>query len=116
MKDFFDLIARGADTPPAADFLIKITDDCMLPYISPGQEVCVSCREQLLEMDAGIFLYNGKIICRQWCEDYAGALHLLCANPKRESENISIPRDARTRCLCLGRVILPHRLPPPVYD
>lgn len=115
MTEDFEFIDR-AGAPAAADFCIIISDSSMLPYLHPGERIYLSCREPLCDMDVGLFLYQSHILCRQYCEDYAGVLHLLCANPACESENISISRAARGDCLCLGKVLLPRRLPPPVYD
>lgn len=116
MQEDFELIDRGSDVPSAADFCFVISDDRMLPYIRPGDRVYVSCREALSDMDVGVFLYHGRILCRQVCEDYTGALHLLCADPRREAENISVPKSLRAECLCLGKVLLPQPLPSPLYD
>lgn len=116
MQEDFKFIDRTADIPAAADFCLLISDDCMLPYIRPGDRVCVSCREELSDMDVGLFLYRGRVLCRQVCEDYSGALLLLCANPAREAENLSVASSERDDCLCLGKVLLPRPLPPPVYD
>jgi len=116
MPEDFEFIDRGPEIPSAADFCLVISDDCMLPYIRPGDRVYVSCREALSDMDAGLFLYRGRLLCRQVCEDYSGALLLLCANPAREAENISVAKSERSSCLCLGKIILSRRLPPPVYN
>lgn len=115
MRDEIEFISRGADTPKGADFAVVIRDGCMLPYISPGQRVYVSCKGELAPMEVGLFLYCGRVLCRQWCEDYAGSLLLLCANPALERENISVPAAERRSCLCLGRVLLNEKLPSPEY-
>ena len=52
---------------------------------------------------------------RQWCEDSAGNLHLLCANPKRERENLMLGPKERGACLCLGTVLPGKPLPAPIY-
>ena len=114
MEPFF-LIKRNEYTPAEADFCLTLTDDCMAPHIKPGDSVYVSCREPLDEMDAGIFLYNDTLVCRQWCCDYAGTLHLLCANPARQAQNIAVPAHEKEKCLCLGKVLLQKPLPAPVY-
>lgn len=116
MTEDFKLIPRSGDVPEAADFSVTITDDCMQPYIMQGDTVYVSSRETLSEFDAGLFLYRDRILCRQWCEDYSGALHLLCANPARERENITVPAAERSACLCLGKIILSSKIPAPIYN
>ena len=37
MTDFYELMPRTGDIPPGADFLIAITDDCMLPPRRTGR-------------------------------------------------------------------------------
>ena len=91
----YDLIERGAAVPAAADMCIIHGDDTMEPYIRRGERVYISRRQTPAEMEAGLFLYRGKVYCRQWCEDYAGGLHLLCANPARERENLHLSRSER---------------------
>ena len=101
--------------PEAASFSLCITEDCMGPYILPGQKVYVSSSQKLSEFEVGIFYLNGKVLCRQWCEDITGALHLLAADPKRADANITLPRQERGKCLCLGRVLLEKAPPPPLH-
>lgn len=108
----YELIPRD-NAPENAGFSLCISDDCMAPYISAGARVYVCTGETPAEFDAGIFMYNGRVLCRQWCEDYTGTLHLLCANPARQGENISIPPQARDTLVCLGRVLPDAPLPRP---
>ena len=116
MKGSYYLAKRGAATPDAADFCVTVCDDCMSPYIKAGDTVYVSCREPVNEMDAALFYLDGRVICRQWCEDYRGTLHLLCANPAREDRNISLSPAKRRDCLCLGRVLMKKQPPAPLYS
>ena len=87
----------AAGLPEGTDFCVIAESDCMEPYIKRGGRVCVSRKQTPAEGEAGLFLYRGAVYCRQWCEDYTGALYLLCANPRRESENIRIDRKERDR-------------------
>lgn len=112
----YRIIQRDAETPEGADFCFVATGDEMEPYIKQGERVYVGRCESLEELEAGLFYVDGRVVCRQWCEDYSGTLHLLCANPGRQSENLSFPQAARGACLCLGRVLPRRRLPPPVYE
>lgn len=105
----------ASDAPEGAVFSLCITDDCMSPYICPGQTVHIAAGEKLEDFETGIFYYKGKVLCRQCCEDITGTLHLLAADPARADANISIPPECRGECLCLGRVILDEALPPPAY-
>lgn len=66
----------------------------MEPLIPRGSRVYVSGRAELREMDAGLFLYDGRVICRRWCEDYNGALILLGADESRREDCIYLNRGA----------------------
>ncbi len=115
MDEEYTLLTRGADIPQNADFCLRLDNDCMEPFIKTGALVCIDRRYTPEETQPGLFYYRGRVLCRQWCEDSAGTLHLLCANPGREDENLSLTGADKAACLCLGRVILDRRLPMPVY-
>lgn len=106
MNEDISLLPRGAGVPPEADFSLVVTDGAMEPLIHPGALVYVSCRAVLREMDAGLFLYEGKVYCRRWCEDYNGALILLGGDKSRLEDCIYLNREQRRRCLCLGKVLI----------
>ena len=111
----YALIPRGADVPADADFACRIAGDSMEPYIPDGSMVYVRRDSPLSEFDVGVFFVDGDVYCKQWCTDYNGTLHLLSANPARQDANISLPRLSGRSCVCFGKVILPRRLPRPVY-
>ena len=115
MKGLYYLAKRGEATPEEADFCVTVCDDCMAPYIQEGDTVYVSCTQTVGELEPALFYLDGRVLCRQWCEDYRGTLHLLCANPAREGRNISLSPTERRRCLCLGKVLRIKRLPAPIY-
>ena len=111
----YELIPRDKSVPVKADFCIDIDGDSMEPYIHSGQRVYVQRDTELREFDVGIFFVDGDVFCKQWCIDYAGTLHLLSANPKREDANIAVHRDSVRNVVCFGKVLLPHKLPRPQY-
>ena len=115
MLDDYTIIPISPDMPEGTDFCIIIDNDLMEPVIKQGQRICVSRHQEPEEFELGVFYYEGRVYCRQFCEDYAGTLHLLCANPLRESENIAIGKDKREKCLGLGRVLLNKKPPRPMY-
>ena len=115
MYDNYSLIPITADMPADTDFCLMMDTDEMEPLIKRGGIIYVSRRESPVDMEAGIFLYRGRILCRQICEDYAGILHLLCANPARESENLCLDKKERQHCRCLGKVLLKGKAPRPIY-
>lgn len=99
-----------------ADFCITLDNDCMEPAFRAGQLLRVSLHTAPREFAAGVFLYRGRVYVRQWCEDFAGNLYLLCANPAREAENLTLTPRERGACLCLGTVLPGKPLPRPVYQ
>lgn len=111
----YEQIECPADAPLSADFCINIQGDSMEPYIHDGELVYVKRDAPLHEFDVGIFYVDGDVYCKQWCRDYAGTLHLLSANPKRQDANIELRGTSGRSVVCFGRVILPHRLPKPSY-
>lgn len=115
MEEYFSLIPITNDMPRGTDFCLIMDTELMEPLIYKGGRVCVSRHEDPDQMDVGLFLYKGQVLCRQVCEDYAGNLHLLCANPKAEKENLCLDKKERTRCLCLGKVLLKVKPPEPMY-
>ena len=96
MDEDYSLIERKAD---GADFCLTLDSDCMEPIFRRGETLRISRFEAPQEMAAGVFLWRGRIYVRQWCEDSAGNLHLLCANPKRERENLMLGPAERGACL-----------------
>ena len=116
MSEDYILLRRGSDMPDGTDFCLRLDNDCMEPFLKKGELVCIDRHVTPEEMQPGLFYYQGRVLCRQWCEDSSGTLYLLCANPKRESENLALGRAEKGACLCLGRVILDKRLPMPVYQ
>lgn len=111
----YDFITRSPDMPPEADFCLTVRDDAMSPYISPGDRVYIDVHRAPQEFEVGLFAIDGEVVLRQCCEDYAGTLHLLPANPARRDAALSFKKGARNYPSCLGCVILNKKLPPPEY-
>ncbi len=114
--DTYELLDRSSAMPEEADFCLTLSDDSMEPFFPCGSDVYVSASRSPAEFEAGIFFYNGKVLCRQWCEDLTGTLHLLPANPLFRDSCITVPKRLRDRCLCLGSVIFDGKLPRPMYS
>ena len=113
--DDFTMLPRTADMPADTALCLRLDHDLMEPWLKRGELLCISRGEAPEEFQPGLFYYQGRVLCRQWCEDSAGNLHLLCANPRRESENLMLRPSEKAACLCLGRVLTEKKLPMPVY-
>ena len=103
MAEDFRLIRKNESTPAEADFSLILSDSAMEPLLHQGQTVYVSCRAVMRERDVGLFLFDGQVYCRRWCEDYNGALVLMDGE---DLDCLYLDREQRKRCLCLGKVIL----------
>lgn len=103
LTEDFRLIRRTEGIPAEADFSLVLGDGAMEPLLHQGQTVYVSCRAALREQDVGLFLIDGQVYCRRWCEDYNGALVLLDGE---EKGCIYLDREQRRHCLCLGKVLI----------
>lgn len=103
LTEDFKLLRHGEGIPAEADFSLILQDSAMEPLLHPGQTVYVSCRSALRERDVGLFLIDGQVYCRRWCEDYNGALVLLDG---AEKDCLYLDREQRRHCLCLGKVLL----------
>ncbi|MBQ1363163.1 MAG: helix-turn-helix domain-containing protein [Oscillospiraceae bacterium] len=101
--------------PANADFCLTIQGDSMEPYIHDGDLAFVKRDAPMKEFEPGIFFVDGDVLCKQWCIDYTGTLHLLSANPDREDANRSIPKNSGSTVVCFGKVLLDQRLPQPIY-
>lgn len=111
----YEFLERSDAMPAEADFALTLTDDCMEPVFKNGETVYVQAKAKLFEFEAAVFFYEGRVLCRQWCEDYTGAVHLLCANPKREQGNIRVEKSRLSELVVLGRVINRKKLSRPFY-
>ena len=85
--------------PPGADFGIRIEDDSMHPVINEGDIVIIERHAKVEFGDMGIFILNGKTLCRQLI--YRDNTHYLYSiNEKHKS--IPIQNDS---IYTLGRVL-----------
>lgn len=115
MLEDYRLIPRSDEMPEGTDFCLILDNELMAPLINKGEMIYISRSAAPEELEVGIFLYKGRIYCRQYCEDYAGNMHLLCANPACERENLCLSRAEKEKCLCLGKVLLEKKPTMPVY-
>jgi len=114
MGEDYILIPRDKSVPGEADFAFVMDSDNMEPLIKNGARVYISRRLAPGQMEPGLFYLDGRVLCRLYCEDYGGNVHLLCANPEREGENISLPKGA-AGLKCLGKVLTKGKAAAPLY-
>ncbi len=111
----YELVPVTENVPARADFCISISGDSMAPYIEDGSVVYVQRDASLEDFDVGVFFVDGDVLCKQYCTDSFGTLYLLSANPKREDANRVITRSSDSTVVCFGKVLLPRKLPKPIY-
>lgn len=111
----YELIAKDPKAPVSADYCITISGDSMEPYIRDGELVYVKRDAALRDFDVGVFYVDGDVFCKQYALDSYRNLYLLSANPRREDANLTIPHDSGRSVVCFGKVLLPRRLPQPIY-
>lgn len=113
-EDYED-IPRTAETPREADFALVVSGDSMEPYIHDGETIYVTQKAALDKMDVGVFFVDGATYVKQYAPSYDGSVYLLSANPDRESANVFVSAESNRSLQCFGKVILPKKLPAPVY-
>lgn len=111
----YETIPLDPKAPIGADFCITIRGDSMMPFIGDGDLVYIKRGADMTDFDVGVFYVDGDVLCKQYCVDAYRNLHLLSANPAREDANRTIKADSMSRVMCFGKVLLPHKLPQPVY-
>ncbi|MEG2007352.1 MAG: S24 family peptidase [Oscillospiraceae bacterium] len=96
-----------------ADFAVRISGNSMEPYIADGSIVLVKRGETIRDGDVGLFFADFGMVCKQYCQDYAGNVYLFSLNRKRADADVSIPATSDTRLCCFGKVLMDKTLPLP---
>lgn len=112
----YELIPLDPRAPRSADFCISVSGDSMEPYIADGSIAYVKRGVSLQPFDVGVFYVDGDVLVKQFCHDAFRNLYLLSANPAREDANRFISAESGSRVVCYGKVLLPNRLPRPIYS
>ena len=63
----------------------------------------------------GCSISGGKVLLRQYCEDYAGNVYLFVLDRRRRALDIAVPR-AETPVCCFGRAVMDVPAPLPGYE
>lgn len=114
-EDYED-IPLPPTAPRGADFCVNVSGDSMMPYLSDGQMIYVKRDAPIQDFDVAVVTVDGGLYVKQIARSYDGSLYLLSANPKREDANITIDRNSNHSVQFWGKVLLPRRLPQPVYE
>ena len=107
----FVLHAVAEDSP--ADFAARISGQSMEPWIADGSTVLLTRRSGLTDGDVGLFFVDGDMLCKQYCRDLSGGVHLFSLNRAYADADRHIPPDSSSTLCCYGKVLLPRRPPLP---
>ena len=111
-EDYED-IPRTAETPREADFALVVSGDSMEPYIHDGETIYIDEKAELRDLDVGVFCVDGATYVKQYAPGI-NEYYLLSANTKRGY--ITIRESGNQSVQYFGKVILPKKLPRPVYE
>jgi SOS-response transcriptional repressor LexA len=107
----YELIAsaEGQD----GDFAVRLTDDALKPWFSPGQTVYLRRSTRLENGDVGLFFSKGGMVFRQYCRDSEGIIYLFSLDRSRAEEDLRIPA-AGEKPVCYGKLVLSKPIPLPM--
>ncbi len=97
----------------AADFAVRIDGDSMEPYIKDGSVALCKRGAIIYDGDVGLFFVDGDMKCKQYCQDYAGNVHLFSANRSRSDADVHIRASSGITLMCFGKVLLDKSIPLP---
>lgn len=93
------------DTAPEdAQFAVVIKGHELEPFVKAGGSVFCSRTALLDDGDVGLFLIEDKMVCRQYCEDALGNIHLFSVNRSLSCLDLHI-QDGK-KVFCFGKVIM----------
>ncbi len=96
-----------------ADFAVRISGDSMEPFIKDGSIALVKRGETIHDGDIGLFYAAGGMVCKQYCQDYAGNVYLFSLNRARSDADLHISSGSTEALLCFGKVLMPKAPPLP---
>ncbi len=110
MTSYYYSVMEKEDAPEGADFGFRLTGRELEPYFHPGDTVFCKRDKSLRDGDVGLFILDEKMVCRQYCEDALGNIHLFSVN--RALSRLDFHISGNDRVFCFGRVIM-ERVPLP---
>lgn len=109
--DYYFSTIDKASAPEGADFAVVIEGHELEPYVRVGDRVFCSRSPLLRDGDVGIFLAGGKMLCRQYCEDSLGNIHLFSVN--RSLNHLDLHLESGEQVFCFGKVLM-ENIPLPI--
>ena len=95
------------------DFAVRLTDDALSPYFSPGGTVYVRRSTQLENGDVGLFYTQEGMAFRQFCADSEGIIYLFSLDRSRRGLDLRIPACGE-KPVCYGKLVLSRPIPLPM--
>ncbi len=96
-----------------ADYAVTVEGDELEPYIKKGAVACIKRGAEIRDGDVGLFFADGRMVFRQYCEDWAGNVYLFCVNRKRPELDIRLPKSESAPVCSFGKVLLDVEVPLP---
>ncbi len=97
----------------AADFAVRVEGHELEPYVESGGIALLERGAQIKDGDVGLFFARGQLLFRQYCEDWAGNVHLLAVNRKLSELDLMLPRSRNEPVCCFGKLITEKEIPLP---
>lgn len=110
LRGLWDILE--VESGSSADFAYQIPDDTMRPYLPKGA-YAYGENEPPADGDVGLFLLDGKLLCRQACQDYLGNIYLFTLDRSHSALDETVWHDSGRELLCIGRILLKTRPPLP---
>ena len=102
-------ISEGQD----GDFAVRLTDDALKPWFSPGQTVHLRRSTRLEDGDVGLFFSRSGMVFRQYCRDSEGIIYLFCLDRSMRHLDLRIPAGGE-KPVCYGKLVLKRPIPLPM--
>ena len=107
----YELLSLPRDQ--AGDYALRVTDDALSPYFSPGDTVYLRRSTQLENGDVGLFYTRNGMAFRQFCADSEGNIYLFSLDRSRCGDDLRIGA-AGEKPVCYGKLVLERPIPLPM--
>lgn len=111
VEKLWEELAVPEDT--GADYGVRVEGDELEPYIKKGGTALIKRGAKMRDGDVGLFFARGELVFRQYCEDWAGNVHLLAVNRELKGLDLLLPRGEDEPVCCFGKLITEKDIPLP---